>query len=438
MRTAWIHTSVSRFSSRPVCLSVFLIGLFSTIVALIDSGTTMNFINERIVASLGLETEPCTPTRVVLVDGRTLAHSNRQVTLKFSIARVIQTQTFLVASIGVHSIILGMPWLEYTNPTIDWRFKTVQLGSNVLSSSSRSQSLNVQKPETPETLPAKPEITIPRRIRRKKPNNLRRLLKPPRVPPTVRLTTKINSNDEIYVLHLDEIACLSEYLSAVHEVAQANPPPIPKEYEDLAEVFSKNKAYELPPNCGPLDHHIHLEKGSKLVFSPIYNISETELQVLKEYIDENLCKHFICPSTSPFGAPVLFVKKPDGSLHLCIDYCALNSMTVKNQYPLPLISELLDHVKGAKYFTKIDVRDTFNRLRIALGHEFKTTFCTRYGHFEYLVMPFGLTGAPGTFQSYINNIIHDCLDRFAIAYMDDILIYSNSLQEHILYVRTVL
>ena len=186
-----------------------------------------------------------------------------------------------------------MPWLEYTNPTIDWRLKTVQLGSNVLSSSSPSHSSNVKEPETPETpetLPAKPEITIPRRIRRKKPNNLRRLPKPPRVPPTVRLTTKINSNDEIYVLYLDEIACLSEYLSAVHEVTQANPPPIPKEYADLAEVFSKNKAHELPPNRGPLDHHIHLEEGSKPVFGPIYNLSETELQVLKEYIDENLRK----------------------------------------------------------------------------------------------------------------------------------------------------
>ena len=165
---------------------------------------------------------------------------------------------------------------------------------------------------------------------------------------------KINSNDKIYVLRLNEITCLSEYLSAVHEVIQANPPPISKEYEDLAEVFSKNKVHELPPNCGPLDHHIHLEEGSKPVFGPIYNLSETELQVLKEYIDENLRKRFICLSMSPFRAPVLFVK-PDGSLRLCIDYHTLSSMTIKNRYPLPLIFELLNRVKGTKYFTKIDV-----------------------------------------------------------------------------------
>ena len=113
-------------------------------------------------------------------------------------------------------------------------------------------------------------------------------------------------------------------------------------------------------------------------------------------------------------------------------------MTIKNRYPLPLISELLDRIKGAKYFTKIDVRDAFNRLRIALGHEPKTAFRTRYGHFEYLVMPFGLTNAPGSFQAYINEVIRECLDRFAVAYMDDILVYSNSLEEHILHVRTIL
>ena len=121
-----------------------------------------------------------------------------------------------------------------------------------------------------------------------------------------------------------------------------------------------------------------------------------------------------------------------------MDYRALNRMTIKNRYPLLLISKLLDRIKGAKYFTKIDVRDAFNRLQIALGHEYKTAFHTRYGHFEYLVMPFGLTGAPGSFQAYINAIIRDCLDRLAIAYMDDILIYSNSLQEHILHVQTIL
>jgi hypothetical protein len=271
---------------------VSLIGLFSTIVALVDSGATMNFINECIVATLGLETEPCAPTRVVLADGRVLAHSNRQITLKFTIAGITQTQTFLVAPIGIHSIILGMPWLEHTNPTIDWRLKTVQFGVNLPSSPNRSEIENSPETTEIEIVPAKPEITPSERVKKKKKQKSKPRHPPPQRPPPpipakVRLTTKINSNDEVYVLHLDGIVCLSEYLSAAHEEAQNNLPPIPKEYEDLAEVFSKKKAHELPPHRGPLDHHIDLEEGSKPVFGPIYNLSETELQVLKEYIDEN-------------------------------------------------------------------------------------------------------------------------------------------------------
>ena len=284
MRTAWLRTSVSRFSSKLVHLSVSLIGHSRTVVALVDSGATLNFINESIVTTLGLEPERCTPTQVLLADGRVLAHSNRQVTLKTSIAGIPQTQTFLIAPIGVHSIILGMPWLEYTNPTIDWRNKTVHLTSNA----SPPQPLE----KRPEILPPKLEAPPFRRVKKKKTQNPLKS-PPPRSPPRVRLTTKVNSNDQLYVLHLDEIISFPEYLSAAQEASISNPPPIPEEYADLAEVFSKKKAHELPPTRGPLDHHIHLEKDSKPVFGPIYNLSEMELQVLKEYIEENLPKGFI-------------------------------------------------------------------------------------------------------------------------------------------------
>ena len=130
------------------------------------------------------------------------------------------------------------------------------------------------------------------------------------------------------------------------------------------------------PHRGRLDHHIPLVEGAKPVYGPIYNLSETELQVLKNYVEEYLRKGFIRPSTSPFGSPVLFVKKANGDLRLCVDYRALNRVTVKNRYALLLISELLDRIKGAKYFTKLDLRDAFNQLRIAEGDEWKTAFRT--------------------------------------------------------------
>ena len=158
-------------------------------------------------------------------------------------------------------------------------------------------------------------------------------------------------------------------------------PEIPKEYRDLADVFSKSKSEELPPYCGSLDHSIPLEKDAKPVFGPIYHLSETELQVLKEYIDYKISIGHIRPSKSPFGSLVLFVKKPDGSLRLCVDYRKLNEITIKNRYALPLMSELFDRLKNAKYFTRLDMYDAYNQLRIAPGDEYKTAFRTRYGHY---------------------------------------------------------
>jgi len=125
-------------------------------------------------------------------------------------------------------------------------------------------------------------------------------------------------------------------------------------------------------------------------------------------------------------------------LRLCVDYRKLNEMTIRNSYPLPLISVLLDRVKGAKYFTKLDLKSAYNLVRIKEGDEYKTAFRTRYGHFEYLVMPFGLKNAPATFQHFINDVLSDYLDDFVISYIDDILIYSNSLEEHHEHVKKVL
>src|SRR6202048_1944245 len=167
-------------------------------------------------------------------------------------------------------------------------------------------------------------------------------------------------------------------------------------------------------------------------------MSPTELEVLRKYIDENLKKGFIRHSQSSCGAPILFVKKADGTLRLCVDYRALNKITTKNRYPLPLIGELLDRISRAKYFTKFDVRDGYHRLRMATGEEWKTAFRCRYGLFEYNVMPFGLCNAPGTFQHYMNDTFRDFLDKFLIIYLDDLLIYSDSLAEHKVHVRMVL
>nr|CAD1844098.1 unnamed protein product [Ananas comosus var. bracteatus] len=162
-----------------------------------------------------------------------------------------------------------------------------------------------------------------------------------------------------------------------------------------------------------------------------------ELEELQKQLKELLDACFIRPSKAPYRAPVLFQRKSDGSLRLCIVYRALNKITVKNKYPIPLIADLFDQLGGAKYFTKLDLRSWYYQVRIAEGDKEKTICVTRYGAYEFLVMLFGLTNAPATFCTLMNKPFHPYLDRFVVVYLDDIVVYSNTLQEHIEHLRTV-
>jgi len=188
---------------------------------------------------------------------------------------------------------------------------------------------------------------------------------------------------------------------------------IPAKYSEFVEVFSKAKAEALPPHQS-IDHEIDLESGYKLPYGRIYNLSEVELRTLKAYIETNLANGFIQRSSSPAAAPILFAKKKDGGLRLFVDYRALNSGTIKNRYPLPLISEMLDRLRRAQIFTKLDLRNAYHLIRIEEGDEYKTAFRTRYSQFEYRVMPFGLTNAPATFQSYIDDCLRPYIDDFTL------------------------
>jgi hypothetical protein len=211
---------------------------------------------------------------------------------------------------------------------------------------------------------------------------------------------------------------------------------IPQEYSSYQDVFSKEEADKLPPASGP---KLEIDTGDKEPpYGPIYALSEKELQVLREYLDSSLKKGWIRRSTSPAGAPILFVPKKDGGLRLCVDYRGLNKITVKNRHPLPLISEMVDRLSGAKIFTKLDLRNAYHRLRIKPGDEWKTAFRTRYGHYEYQVVPFGLANAPATFQAYINETLGSLVDTICVVYLDDIMIYSYDREDHVAHVKQVL
>ncbi|KAK3518695.1 hypothetical protein QTP70_008578 [Hemibagrus guttatus] len=159
---------------------------------------------------------------------------------------------------------------------------------------------------------------------------------------------------------------------------------------------------------------------------------------MEEYIETALAAGHIQPSTSPAVAGFFFVGKKDGGLRPCIDYWGLNAITVPYPYPLPLVPAALEQLRGARLFTKLDLRSTYNLVRIRKGDEWKTAFHTTHGHYEYRVMPFGLTNAPAVFQALINGVFQDLLGKGVIAYIDDILVYSKSPEEHVLHVREVL
>ena len=212
---------------------------------------------------------------------------------------------------------------------------------------------------------------------------------------------------------------------------------VPKAYHDFADIFSKAKASVLTP---PQEYNlkIELEEGVPLPPGRLYSLSHVELKTLRGFIDENLHFGFIHPTSSFHAAPVLFIKKKDGSLQLCIDYRGLNKISKKDRYPLPLISDLLDSPSQAKVYTKIDLRHAYHLVRIAEGDEWKTAFRTRYGSYEWQVMLFGLTNAPAAFQRFVNSVFADMLDVCVVVYLDDIPVYSDNMEDHTKHVREVL
>ena len=159
-------------------------------------------------------------------------------------------------------------------------------------------------------------------------------------------------------------------------------------------------------------------------------MAPAEMVKLKKQFEELLDKGFIRPSSSPWGAPVLLVKKKDGSFWLCIDYRGLNRVTVKNKYPLPQINELLDQLKGAKWFSKIDLASGYHQIPIEPYDQRKTAFRTRYGHYEFVVMPFGLTNAPAAFMKMMNSVFQDFLYKLVIIIIYDIHVYSKDQESH--------
>ncbi|GKA13255.1 putative nucleotidyltransferase, ribonuclease H [Tanacetum coccineum] len=208
------------------------------------------------------------------------------------------------------------------------------------------------------------------------------------------------------------------------------------EVGDVVEVFPDDLP-RLPPSR-QVEFKIDLVPGAAPVARAPYRLAPSEMKELSEQLKELLEKGFIRPSSSPWGAPVLFVKKKDGSFHMCIDYRELNKLTVKNRYPLPRIDDLFDQLQGSSVYSKIDLRSGYHQLRVREEDIPITAFRTRYGHYEFQVMPFGLTNAPAVFMDLMNRVCKPYLDKFVIVFIDDILIYSKTKGEHSEHLKIIL
>ena len=209
------------------------------------------------------------------------------------------------------------------------------------------------------------------------------------------------------------------FLATIEMVGETEAPdlrsiPVAAEYADVFEPLRR------PPPHRNNAFSIELEPGTAPVSRAPYRLAPTEMTELKKQLEELVEKGFIHPSSSPWGAPVLFVKKKDGSLRLCIDYRRLNKVTIKNKYCLPRIDELMDQLEGATWFSKIDLASGYHQIPIHEGDIRKTAFRTRYGHYEFVVMPFGLTNALAAFMGLMNDIFRDYLDQCVIVFIDDI------------------
>ena len=421
-----VHLNASAlFSPNSLTFSLSSADIPTPFRVLLDSGSSHCFIDSAFCSAHNLRKNPISPLRLRLFDGSSNSAISETVDLclRFPTGESLPCRLLVTPLDPSCSAVLGYDWLTRYNPLIDWVSGSLTFRASVPDSPTPPTPVSSVEDDIPQPVQSDPA--------------------PPATPSPLPSVSLVNAEAFVRACHTDGAQSfrlqsdLFELLGRSSTTEPADLVGLPSEYHEFADVFSSVRSETLAPHR-PYDLKIDLEDGAEPPLGPIYSLSPLELQALREFIDENLRSGFIRPSSSAHGAPVLFVKKKDGSLRLCVDFRGLNRISKKDRYPLPLISDLLDAPRKARLYTKIDLRHAYHLVRIADGDEWKTAFRTRYGSFEWRVMPFGLTNAPAAFQRFMNDIFSDLLDVCVIVYLDDILIYSDNPDDHPAHVRTVL
>jgi hypothetical protein len=366
------------------------------VTALIDPGSQINVITPKLAKEWDLEVEslPWLKARAANGDGMTVyGYTVANVHILDSRGRQQTHQIpFVVSNLARYPIYLGLPWIDDQNPKMNIASRRLLFRGQKVKDRPKFQQIGIEDAEQFEKTLRNPLV-------------------------------------DVYACTVDDTGQFGPKGADAYR--------IPACYQKYAEVGSEDDSKSLPKH-GPHDLAIDIADGARPPFKPLYNLSASELEVLRKYIAEYLARGWIRRSKSPAGAPILFAKKKDGSLRLCVDYRGLNSITIKNRCPLPLIAESLERLAAAKVFSKLDMREAYHRIRIKEGDEWKTAFRTQYGHFKYIVMPFSLTNAPAQFQAYINEALTGLIDIICIVYLDDILVFSDTEEEHERHVKEVL
>ena len=421
---------------------------------MLDCGATGNFVSESFLRAQQLSTVPPKAgagTSVTLADGSTQVASGVLHCAPVSIGTFSEKLDFVSLKLDGYDAIFGMAWLFHHNPSIDWRRHTVRIGKRHL-----LQGTHVPAVANEDKRLHKLNVVTSRQLEQHIRHDLVEALvvvrpsadgyvidsgnPPPNAPSQQTAATatvkKVSWADIHRAYSKGQPVARAQLSSAIasHDPLETARRRI---FRDFADVMPDELPAGLPP-VRDVDHKIELVPGATPPSRPTYSLSASETVELKKQLEELEAAGFIQPSKSPFGAPILFVKKKDGSMRMCVDYRALNNVTIKNAYPLPRIEELFDRLQGAQYFSKLDLRSGYHQIRIAPEDVPKTAFRTRYGHYEFLVLPFGLTNAPATFMHLMNQTFRKQLDSFVLVFLDDILIFSKTKEDHDRHVAEVM
>ncbi|GBG62896.1 hypothetical protein CBR_g34268 [Chara braunii] len=358
--------------------------------ALLDSGATRNFMSESCIQRAGLGAQVrrkanATAIKLASIRAQQLIDRYIEAIPVYFAPHACEPVTFDVLDTDF-DIILGMPWLASANHTVNFHQRTLTI----------RDAFGL---EVPCTIPL-PHPLIRCQVVTAK---------------SFRATCAYEQPGNVGLRFLRTVAVADSSFTGL-----SSEPRVVRLLDEFADIFESPTGV-VPDR--PISHEIILEAGVAASKCCIYRMSEEELAVLRAQLDDLLDKGWIRPSSSPYGAPVLFKRRKNKDLQFCIDYHKLNAHTIKNMGPLPCIDDLLEHLGTTQYFSKLDLKSGYHQMSIQPNDRYKSAFNMRYGHFEWVVMPFGLTNAPTTFEVV--------MDRFSLVYLDDILVYSRTLKDHL-------